>query len=110
GEIERLVLELRHRERKAAPVDRAAGGVLFDLWTSGIRQADEFRYLVECFPDRVIAGAVEHRRSSALHVVNRRVPAGDHQRQKSRRQRSGRSLALKVRREDMALEMIDRDQ
>ena len=85
--------------------------VLLDLRAAGIRQADELRDLVERLADGVVARAVEHRHDAVAHVVDRRVAAGDDERL---RNRSGsgdrRPFALQVGREDVALEVIDRDE
>ena len=59
GEVERLVLELRHREREAFRISGPLPRVLLDLRAAGIRQADELGDLVEGLADGIVAVGVE---------------------------------------------------
>src|SRR5205814_6797749 len=97
-EIRRLIFELRDRKRKSFRIRAAFTSVLLDLRTAGIGQPDELRDLVERLADRVIARAIEHLHFAAPHVIDRRMSARDHEREKARRQRERWSLFLKIRR------------
>jgi hypothetical protein len=53
---------------------------------------------------------VQHGHFAAPDVVDRRVPAQDHHRQKTIGQRNRRTVTCRYGEEEMAFEMIDRNQ
>jgi hypothetical protein len=98
--VERLVFELRHGKRNRfgseVPCVRAS-----DLRSPGCGRPMNFATLSKV-ADRVITRPIDAHDVRAAHVIDRRMTSGDHERQKSRRQRRRRSGLLKIGRVDVS--------